>query len=98
MTLHPHNDSTAMWIDETPLSISEAVNLIRKQGALPRLIQDWVLDKTLAQTPIEEETQQTLLNDYRSSNGLISDEAYADHLQKRHINEPLLYFSREMFL
>ena len=90
MSQYTHIDSTYMWIDETPVSIDESVNLIRQLGVLPRLIQDWVLEKTLAQTIIEEEIQQNLLKEYRTNNQLISEEAYADHLQKRHINETLL--------
>ena len=90
MSLNPNDDKSAMWINETPLSADEVVKLIRQQGAIPRLVQDWILDNTLAQINIDPEIKQNLLNDYRKSNQLTSNEAYADHLQNRHIDESLL--------
>ncbi len=90
MSWSTNTDSSAMWIDDVSLSSDELVKLIRQQGALPRLVQDWVLNSTLAEIEIDQETHQSLLDDYRTSNQLTSDEAYADHLQKRHIDESLL--------
>lgn len=90
MTLTTNSDRAAMWIDDVPLSSEETIELLRQQGALPRLIQDWVMDRTLAQTEIEPEIQKNILDDYRSSNRLTSEEAFAEHLQKRHIDESLL--------
>jgi len=90
MSLPTHTDSTAMWVNENPLSSHELVQLIRRHGVLPLLIKNWILENTLARTVIEKEIQQNLLKEYRNSNGLISDEAYSDHLQKRHLDEPLL--------
>ena len=90
MSMNQSDDKSAMWINESPLSSNEIIKLIRQQGAIPRLVQDWILDKTFAQIDIDSETQQNLLNDYRENNQLTSDEAYADHLQNRHIDEYLL--------
>jgi len=90
MSFSTHTDSAAMWIDDIPLSSFETVTLIRQQAALPRLVQEWVLDKTVGHIQIDADKQQTLLDDYRNSNQLTSDESYADHLQKRHIDENLL--------
>ncbi len=83
-----HN--TALWIDENPLSNFDAIQLIRRQGALPRLIQEWILDKELAQIPLEEGIQPNLLSEYRQANNLENEEAYEDHLRNRHLNESLL--------
>ena len=90
MSLSTDTENAAMWINDVPLSSNETIKLIRQQGSLPQLIENWVLDKTLAQTHISPEIQQNLLNKYKTDNQLTSDEAYADHLQNRHINEALL--------
>ena len=74
------NDSTdrmpaALWIDDIPLSNTDVIDLIRRQGAVPRLVQEWVIDRTLADTNLESEFQEQLLRDYRNDNDLSSDEA-----------------------
>ena len=73
-----------------PISSNEIVKIIRRQGRLPRLVQDWILDNTLAHINIDPETQLNALSDYRENNHLTSDEAYADHLQTRHIDDSRL--------
>ena len=90
MSLNQNYDKSAMWIDEAPISSNEIVKIIRRQGRLPLLVQDWILDNTLAHINIDPETQLNALSDYRENNHLTSDEAYADHLQTRHIDESLL--------
>ena len=69
-------DSSALWIDDIPLSNTDVIDLIRRQGAVPCLVQEWVIDRTLADTNLESEFQEQLLRDYRNENDLSSDEAY----------------------
>lgn len=90
MSISSDRMPAALWIDDTPVSSEEVMGLLRRQGAVPRLIQEWVLDRTLAETPLETEFQEQLLSDYRNSNDLTSDEAYQAHLQQRHIDEAML--------
>lgn len=90
MSQASHSISPALWIDKTPLTTHEMVSLIRQQGALPRMVQEWVLERTLAETHLDAALKTQLLEDYRSTNSLTSDEAYRAHLQARHIDEPLL--------
>ncbi|QNG27774.1 hypothetical protein [Synechococcus sp. HK01-R] len=85
----PHTESGLVIADQH-LNTEELIDLMRRQGAIPRLAQEWLLDQVLAETPLSSEEQSDLLRDYRLSNGLESDEAFLDHLQKRHINEALL--------
>lgn len=80
----------ALWIDNNPLITTELVDLLRRQGAMPRLIREWVLDRTLAETKLEDSFQQQLLADYRSTNKLTTAEAYQDHLDQRHVDETQL--------
>ena len=84
------NERPAMWIDETPLYNQETIDLIREQGALPQLVQNWILNKAVGHINIEKEFKDKLLKDYRSNNQLTSKESFADHLHKRHINETQL--------
>ena len=82
--------STALLVDDQPISCRDLIDLMRRQAAIPRLLQEWVLDQTLADILLPEEQQQQLLNEYRTANQLTQDEAFQDHLQRRHIDEPLL--------
>ena len=82
--------ATALLVDDQAMSCRDLIDLMRRQGSMPRLVQEWVLDQTLADTVLSEEQQQQLLNDYRAANQLTQDEAFQDHLQRRHIDEPLL--------
>lgn len=81
---------SALVIDDHQVCVEDLVNLIRRQGAIPRLVQEWFLDRVLTETPLSNEELTQLLRDYRISNGLESEEAFLDHMQKRHIDEALL--------
>lgn len=82
--------AVALLLDDQPMSCRNLIDLMRRQGAMPGLVQEWVLDQTLADTALPEDQQQQLLNEYRAANQLTQDEAFQDHLQRRHIDEALL--------
>lgn len=90
MITEKHTHNIACWVDETPLLTSEIIALLRKQAAFPRLIRDWVLDRTVAEITIEKEEQRKILNEYRSNNKLIEEEEYLNYLQDNHLDEELL--------
>ena len=90
MSMKTNTENSAMWIDDVPISSDKIVKLIRQQGSLPQLVKDWILENTLSSVHIEQEKQEELLNNYRSSNQLTSDESFSNHLQKRHLDKPLL--------
>ena len=85
-----HKETTALWIDDNQITASEAISLIRKQGNIPRLVQEWVLDNTVGHIDIDKNLLAELLGNYRTKNQLHTDAAYTEHLQKRHIDESLL--------
>lgn len=87
MMNHTSAEETAIWLDDNALSTEKVVELLRRQGAVPRLIREWILDETLEGTEIKKEARARLLNKYREDNNLTEDTAYFDHLEKRHINE-----------
>ena len=72
-TLHPKTPSTngalqqqvALHLDGEPISTSDFLNLARKQGSIPKLVQEWVLDRTLAETPLPETQLDVLLEEFR---------------------------------
>lgn len=84
------HDQAALWLDGEPVSIHALLNLVRKQGSVPKLVQEWVLDQTLVDTLLPESQQASLLQDFRNEHGLESDEAFHDFLINRHIDQTLL--------
>ena len=79
-----------LFIDELAVTNTEVVDLLRRQGAIPRMVREWILDRTLRETPLEATFQQKLLTEYRNTQKLIDNESYAAHLQQRHIDENIL--------
>ena len=79
-----------LFIDEQAVTNTEVVDLLRRQGAIPRMVREWILDRTLRETPLEATFQQKLLTEYRNTQKLIDNESYAAHLQQRHIDENIL--------
>ena len=90
MKTNSETNKIACWIDETPVFANEMIGLLRKQGALPQLIRDWVLEKELAGISIEKELQQKEIDEFRSRTNLKDEDAYINYLQNNHLNEDLL--------
>ena len=80
----------ALWLDDQPVSTSEVITVLRKEGKLPELVKNLVLNRTLSQVIIGAEREAELVHDFRQQQKLQSDEAFADFLQKKNITEPLL--------
>ena len=80
-------ENTAIWVDDQGIEIKDAKPDSTK-GALPRLIQEWILDETVGRIELEDH-ENNLVSDYRTQNELQNDEG-SSHLQNRHINESLL--------
>ena len=68
-----HKETTALWIDENQITANDVISLIRKQGNIPRLIQEWVLDNTVGHIDIGKNMLGELLKDYRAKNQLHTD-------------------------
>lgn len=86
-----HEDlSVAFELDGEIVDNAALVRLLRKQGSLPKIVQEWVLDRTLAQTNLPENEQQSLLREFQQEQGLESEEAFQDFLLNRHIDQRLL--------
>lgn len=84
------HEQIALWLDGQPVSTEALLDLVRKQGSLPKLVQEWVLDRTLGDTKLPECEQVSLLQDFRKEQSLESEEAFHDFLINRHIDQTLL--------
>jgi len=82
--------SEALRLDGETVSTKELVNLLRKQGSLPKLVQEWVMDRILAETSLPESQQANLIQDFRKEQNLESEEAFKEFLTNRHIDQNLL--------
>ena len=80
----------ALWLDDQPVSSAEVMAVLRKEGKLPELVRNLVLDRTLSQVRLAPEREAELIRDFREQQKLETEEAFADFLQKNHITEPLL--------
>lgn len=82
--------AAALKLDGHQLSMGELVNLIRKQGSLPAIVQEWILDRILQEIALPESEQTRLLDEFRKEQCLESDEAFEGFLLNRHIDVQLL--------
>ena len=80
----------ALWLDAQPVNISEIVDILRKDGKLPSLVQELVLDRTLESTKLTPAKEEELITEFRKKNQLIQEEDFQDFLQKKHLNKSLL--------
>jgi hypothetical protein len=79
-----------MLLDDQPIAGSTLLGLIRRQGQIPGLVRELVLDHALATVVITPEEEAQILQAFRAERQLDSDEAYVDFLQANHLNEALL--------
>ena len=84
------NEFIAMWIAETPISGETIVDLIRRQGTLNRIVQEWILDKVLIDIDVSEEERGRLIDEYKKNNNVQGKKDFESHLKKYHLNERLL--------
>ena len=80
----------ALWLDDQPVSTAEVMAVLRKERKLPELVRNLVLDRTLSEVKLTPEREATLISEFREQKKLLSDEAFADFLQKNHITKHLL--------
>ena len=79
-----------LYIDDCPVSCAELTNLLRRNGQLNNLLQEWILDCSLRDIEITPEDEASFLGDFREQQNLLSDEAFSSFLQQRFLSEELL--------
>lgn len=82
--------NVAFWMDDQPVSTAEVMAVLRKEQKMKELIKNLILERAVNQVEFSSDQETELVNDFRRSQKLESDEALADFMQKRHITEPLL--------
>ena len=80
----------ALWLDTQPVSITEIVDILRKDGKLPSLVQELILNRTLEATKLAPNKEDELINDFRKQKQLLQEEDFLDFLQRNHLNVSLL--------
>ena len=82
--------AAVVWLDDQAIPAKTLVGLIRRQGQIPNLVRELVLDQALASVAISETEEAELLNAFRAERQLEGDEAFVAFLQASHLNEALL--------
>lgn len=77
-------------IDEHSIVGSELLGILRRNGQIPSLVREIILDKELASVHLEEDLEEELVTDFRKQRKLESEEAYVDFLSSKYLDETLL--------
>jgi hypothetical protein len=79
-----------LFVDDRPVASQDLLGLLRRNGQLTSLLQEWILEDCLKDVSIPADQQQQFLAEFRSQQGLESEEAYVAFLQQRMLNEDLV--------
>ena len=79
-----------MKVNSVPTTISDVINVLRRNNQLRLLAREITLDQHLADIHVSKEAQLSLLNSFRESQDLVSDSSYYDYLTKNFLDEPFL--------
>ncbi len=79
-----------VFLDEKPVYNHEIVGILRRNGQLNGLLQEWVLERCLVDVKLDPIEEQKLLTEFRLQNKLEDEESYVAFLQQRQLNEDLL--------
>lgn len=82
--------TTALLMDDHPISASEVVNILRRQGQITGVVQELVLDQALAEVQLSAEEEANLLEEFRNQQNIKSEEALVAFLQARQLDPNLL--------
>ena len=77
-------------LDDRPISADQLLNLLRSNGQLKSLLQEWILEDALKDTHLPEHEEQLLLADFRNQQRLDTEEAFVNFLESRMLTKQLL--------
>ena len=83
-------DMNCITIDEINVSTSEIIEILRRNGQIPFLVRDFILDKELNSIHLGEKIENELIENFRRERNLISDAEFNEYLTSSHLNEELL--------
>ena len=90
MSVDHFQSSSIMLLGDKPVNGSTVLEIIRRQGQLPALVKELLLEQVLASFSISNEEESQLLNKFRNETNLQVDEDYLDFLNRNHLNESLV--------
>lgn len=83
-------EATVLLLDDQAIAAERLLGVLRRQGQIPNLIRELVLDQALATVLISSEEEEQHLQGFRTERQLESEEAYVGFLQASHLDEALL--------
>jgi hypothetical protein len=81
---------TVLLLDDQAIAAEHLLGLLRRQGQMPSLVRELVLDQALTAVAISAGEEDELLQAFRSERQLESEEAFVGFLQASHLSEALL--------
>ena len=82
--------SPVLLLDDQPIKADQLLGLLRRQGQIPNLVRELVLDQALSTVELSPEEEEQHLQAFRSERQLESDEAFVGFLQASTLDEQLL--------
>jgi len=82
--------SPVLLLDDQPITADQLLGLLRRQGQIPSLVRELVLDQALATVQLSPEEEEQHLQAFRSERQLESEEAFVGFLQASALDEQLL--------
>jgi hypothetical protein len=82
--------SPVLLLDDQPITADQLLGLLRRQGQIPSLVRELVLDQALATVELSPEEEEQHLQAFRSERQLESEEAFVGFLQASSLDEQLL--------
>jgi len=79
-----------LLLDDQPIAAEQLLGLLRRQGQIPSLVRELVLDQALATVELSPEEEDQQLQPLRSERQLESEEAFVGFLQASSLDEQLL--------
>ena len=83
-------NQAVLWLDDQAIAAEHLLGLLRRQGQIPSLVRELVMDQALGSVELSETEEADLLTAFRAERQLEADEAFQAFLQANQLNEPLL--------
>ena len=79
-----------LCLGDQPIAAEQLLGVLRRQGLIPSLVKDLVLDQALATVELNPEDEEQQLQAFRAQRQLETEEAFVGFLQASQLDESLL--------
>ena len=83
-------NSAILYLDDQPIAAEQLLGLLRRQGQIPSLVRELVVDQALATVELSPEEEDQQLQAFRAQRQLETEEAFVGFLQASQLDETLL--------